>query len=435
LGKNYDKNLKQYDIIFRSPGYPVRKIKNQKPARFESRSESGGSKIKNRLSSPMKLFFELCPTKNIIGVTGTKGKGTTSALIYEILKKAGKRVWLGGNIGIAPFEFIHKIKKNDWVVLELSSFQLEDMEVSPKIAVITNFYREHLAPADPNNPNYHRSLKDYWNAKFNIFKYQKQSDKLIINYKLLVKLVKQAKQKEILTFSARNKKADGYFINDNLLKIRHSTFDIRHSLPGEHNKENVAAAVEAAKLAGVKKSIIEKAVKNFRGLEHRLEYVGKVKAQQITPHTPLIRGALMKAPADIGVGGFVKYYNDSFATTPESAITALNSFDAPIILIAGGAEKKSDFGKLAKVIKKKVKFTVLLNGKATPRLKGEILKAGFLGKNIKLVYNMKEAVRTAKREAFAGDVVLLSPACASFGMFVNYKERGEMFKKEVKGLA
>ena len=388
LGKNYDKNLEKYDIIFRSPGYPLfssalRKIKSPS-APFTK----GGAII----SSPMKLFFDLSPSKNIIGVTGTKGKGTTASLIYNIIKKSGKRVWLGGNIGVAPFEFINKIKKNDWVVLELSSFQLEDMETSPRIAVMTNFYKEHLAPADPNNPNYHKTLPGYWNAKFNILKYQKKGDKAVVNKK---------------TRKQENKKTE-FFKNLKSKIIYFEKADLPTMLVGEHNKENIAAAVEVAKIVGVKKEIIEKAVKNFKGLEHRIELVKDING--------------------------VKYYNDAFATTPEAVITALNSFDAPIILIAGGSEKKSDFKKLAKVIKKKAVFVILLNGKATPRLKKEIKKAGFFGKNIKLVYNMKEAVRIAKREAISGDIVLLSPACASFGMFKNYKERGCMFKKEINKL-
>src|SRR3989338_9824213 len=145
LGKGYNKGLDRFDVLFRSPGWPINTITN-----YELR-------ITNSVTSPMRLFFELCPTKNIIGVTGTKGKGTTASLIYEILRAAGKRAWLGGNIGVAPFEFLDKIKRNDWVVLELSSFQLEDMTVSPHIAVITNFYPEYLAPAVPNNPIYKKN--------------------------------------------------------------------------------------------------------------------------------------------------------------------------------------------------------------------------------------------------------------------------------------
>ena len=373
LGKNYNKRLNVYDIIFRSPGYPLNKVESRK------------SKVESIVSSPMKLFFELCPSKNIIGVTGTKGKGTTSSLIYKILKSGNKRAWLGGNIGVAPFEFINKIRKGDWVVLELSSFQLEDFKVSPKIAVITNFSREHLAAADPNNPNYHQSLSDYWDAKINIAKYQDSGDSIIINDKLKTRSRKLKLKSKII-----------YFTKSTLIS----------KLVGEHNKENVAAAVEVAKVVRVKREVVEKTVKSYEGLEHRLEYVKEIKG--------------------------VKYYNDTFATTPESAITALKSFDSPIVLIAGGSEKKSDFKELAKIIKNKVVQVVLLNGKASPRLKKEIINAGFFGKNIKLVYNMEGAVRVAKRESISGDIVLLSPACASFGIFKNYKERGELFKKEVK---
>ncbi|MBA3047461.1 UDP-N-acetylmuramoyl-L-alanine--D-glutamate ligase [Patescibacteria group bacterium] len=394
LGKNYDKNLDQFDIVFRVAGYPLfsPEIEKAKKAGVE-------------ISSPTKLFFELCPTKNIIGVTGTKGKGTTASLIYYILKKgfrrsplagdcgaARGRVWLGGNIGIAPFEFIDKIKKNDWVVLELSSFQLEDMDVSPKIAVITNFHKEHLSPADPNNPNYHKTLRDYWNAKMNIVKRQKKGDKAIINQKLKIKY-----QKQIL----KNKKTI-FFTKSKLLS----------KLVGEYNKENIAAAVGVAKLVGIKQNIIKEAVAGFKGLEHRIESAGSING--------------------------VKYYDDSFATTPESAITALKSFSQPIILLAGGADKGSGFKQFAKEIKKRVKFVILLNGKATSRIKTELLKIkypknhrnGGTG-NIKLAYNIKDAVSIAEDKAVKGDIVLLSTGCASFGMFKNYKERGKLFKEEV----
>ncbi|PIV52009.1 UDP-N-acetylmuramoyl-L-alanine--D-glutamate ligase [Candidatus Falkowbacteria bacterium CG_4_9_14_3_um_filter_36_9] len=380
LGKDYDKDLDYFNIIFRSPGYPLLKIKNQK------------SKIKNIISSPMKAFFELCPTKNIIGVTGTKGKGTTSSLIYHILKNEGKRVWLGGNIGVAPFEFINKIKPNDWVVLELSSFQLEDMDKSPKIAVITNFFREHLAPADPNNPNYHKSMHEYRTAKMNIVKFQKKGDAVIVNKNLKSKISN-------LKTKTKNLKPKGkliFFEKSNLKSM----------LVGEHNKENVAAAVEAAKFIGIKQNIIIKAIKDFKGLEYRLEFVKEEKG--------------------------IKYYNDSFATTPESTIIALKSFANPIILLVGGAEKNSDFKKLAREIKNKVKFTVLLNGRATPRIKNELLKINFPANKINVAHSIKEAVKMAETMVNKGDIILLSPACASFGMFKNYKARGELFKKEVK---
>jgi len=369
LGKKFNQDLERFDILFRAPGWPIACPGVQ--AALKSGVE---------LSSPMKLFFELCPSKNIIGVTGTKGKGTTASLIYEILKKAGKGVWLGGNIGVAPFEFIDQIKKNDWVVLELSSFQLEDMTASPRLAVITNLYPEHLAPADPHNPNYHTSLKKYYQAKLNIIKYQKIGDTAVLRSGL-----KPAK---------RTKARIVYFKKSNLPA----------KLIGEHNKENVGAAVEVAKIVKVDDKAIRRAVANFKGLPHRLELVRQLNG--------------------------VKYYDDSFATTPQSTIIALKSFSQPIILLLGGADKGADFKELAREVKTRVKFIILLAGEATARIRRELIRAGFKTDQMKLVNSLSAAVKTAKAEAQSGEVVLLSTACASFGMFKNYKERGDLFRQE-----
>ena len=394
FGDDYNKSLFEFDILFRSPGWPI-----SCPGIVETQNLASLRKGNNGivLTSPMNLFFGLCPTKNVIGVTGTKGKGTTSTLIYSILKAAKKRVWLGGNIGIAPFEFLPKIKKSDWVVLELSSFQLEDATVSPHISVITNFYKEHLAPADPNNPNYHKSLKTYLEAKLNIIRYQKKSDFVVINKNLESKINSK--------FQIPNSKQN---INSKL-KISKIIYFDKSDLPskllGEHNKENIAAAVAVAKIVKIKDDVIMKAVAKFQGLEHRLEFVKEV--------------------------GGVKYYNDSFATTPESSITALKSFSEPIVLLAGGADKGADFKQFAKEIKKRVKFLVLLDGKATSRLQEELVKIGFLEEKMQTVSSIKDAVALAKRKTEPGDVTLLSTACASFGMFKNYKERGRLFKEEV----
>lgn len=372
LGEEANQNLSGFDILFRSPGWPL----------FD-KGLMEAKKMKVKIINPLDFFISLCPSKNIIGVTGTKGKGTTASLIYHILKTGRKKVWLAGNIGVAPFEFIDKIKKVDWVVLELSSFQLEDMSNSPHIAVITNFFSEHLAPADPNNPNYHKSLRGYWFAKANIFKNQK-SGWLVINKNIKSK-VRNLDSKKIRMFGKS---------------------ELESKLAGEHNKENIAASIEAAEIVGIKDKDIEKAVKSFNGLEHRIESVGKIKG--------------------------ISYYNDSFATTPESAIIALRSFCAPIVLMAGGAEKGSNFQNFAREIKKRVKYLILFSGDATPRLKKEAIKAGFKSGKIKIVDNMKDAMRTAKKEAEKGDIILLSTGCASFGVFKNYKERGKLFKEAIK---
>jgi UDP-N-acetylmuramoylalanine--D-glutamate ligase len=283
------------------------------------------------------------------------------------------------------------------VVLELSSFQLEDLTKSPHIAVWTNFTREHLAPADPNNPNYHKTLGDYFRAKLNIAAWQKSDDYLVVNDKFKILNLKTILKLKIQILKHLKSKTI-YFKQSNLPS----------RLPGEHNKENIAAAEAVAKILKIPETTVARAVKNFVGLEHRIEPVGEVKG--------------------------VKYYDDSFATTPESAIIALKSFVAPIILLAGGADKGADFKILAKEITKRVKFVVLFKGAATPRLKKNLLAAGYKPKQIKIVASMPEAVQTAAKQAEAGDIVLLSTACASFGLFKNYKQRGDLFKQAVKEL-
>jgi UDP-N-acetylmuramoylalanine--D-glutamate ligase len=393
LGKKFNQELYKFDVLFRAPGWPPSPRLGAAEPPLSRQRAGEGTGVRAKVYSPMKLFFDLCPTKNIIGVTGTKGKGTTSTLIYKILKTAGKRVWLGGNIGVAPFAFLSKIKKTDYVVLELSSFQLEDMEKSPHISVITNFSREHLAPADPNNPNYHRTMKEYWEAKAKIFKFQSSKDYLMANRNLESRIRNWERSKKL---EVRSKKI--YFFKS----------DLKSVLPGEHNKENIAAAVEVAKILKIKKEFIEKGVRKFQGLEHRIELVREIDG--------------------------VKYYDDSFATTPDSAITALKSFSAPIVLLAGGAEKGSDFREFAREVKKRVKFVILFDGKATPRLKKELLKINFPANKTKVVKSMPEAVALSQEKAVSNDIVLMSTACASFGMFKNYKERGNLFNVEVNTL-
>jgi len=377
LGASFTDDLSDFDILMRSPGWPLKC-----PAIIAAKKKK---KDELFVYSPMKLFFDLCPTKNIIGVTGTKGKGTTSSLVYEVIKASKRRVFLGGNIGIAPFDFILKIKKGDWVVLELSSFQLEDMYKSPRIAVFTNFSREHLASADPNNGNFHSSMNSYWRAKSNIFIHQKRGDKLVVNEKL------EAKLKSV------------NFNGDLVIYKKSKT---KSFLVGEHNKENIAAMEAVAKILRIKREVVLATLKKFKGLEHRIELVREDKQ--------------------------VKYYDDSFATTPDSAIIALKSFNLPIILLAGGADKGSDFDVFAREVKKRVKFLILFEGLGSDRIRESLVRMGYDYEKIKTVSDMASAIKIARQKSLPGDIVLLSPACASFGVFKNYKERGEYFKREVK---
>lgn len=372
--RGFNKNLYKFDILFRSPGWPILCPGVQEAIK----------KGKTEISSPLNVFFALCPSKNIIGVTGTKGKGTTASLIYKILKDAGKRVWLGGNIGVSPLTFLNKIKASDYVVLELSSFQLEDLKYSPRISVITNLYKEHLAPADPNNPNFHHSYNAYWQAKLNITK--GRENKYLVANKSLAPKLKREKIAGKLIFSA--------------------TSSLPSKLIGNYNQENIGAALEVAKILKIKASQVQKTIANFGNLEHRLELVEEING--------------------------VKYFDNSFSTTPESTILDLKSFDGPIVQIAGGADKGASFKNLAKTIKAKVKFLILLPGKGTLRIKKELNAVKFEKEKIKETADMKEAVKIAEQKANAGDIVLLSTACASFGIFKNYKERGDLFKKYVR---
>ncbi len=372
-GKKFNHNLGDFDVLFRSPGWPL-----DCPGIKEAREK------RKRITSAMELFFTLCPSKNTIGVTGSKGKGTTASLMIAILKQSGKKAWLGGNIGIAPFSFFDQIKKNDWIVMEMSSFQLEDLKNGPKYAIITNLFPEHLSPADPLNPNYHHSYSSYWRAKLKIAEHP--GNKLLIaNQKLKNKLKKEKLIDKIIYFTAS---------------------DLPSQLQGDYNQENIGAAVALSQAIKIPAVVYQQAIRHFHNLEHRLELVEQKDG--------------------------LKYFDNSFSTTPESTALDLISFSEPIILIAGGADKGADFRPLAKTIVKKVKILILLTGKATPRLLVAVKTAGFSQKNIRTANSMKQAVKQARQSADSGDIILLSTACASFGLFKNYKERGDQFKYYAK---
>ena len=377
LKERFNQDLQHFNILFRSPGWPL-SCPGIKAAQKKN------PKIK--ISSALNFFMETCPSKNIIGVTGTKGKGTTATLIYNILKNSSNRkyqTFLGGNIGISPLSFLSKIKSQDWIILELSSFQLEDLNLSPKIAVITNLFKEHLQPADPNNPNYHPSFEKYWQAKLNIV--GKNNQHLIANEKLKRKIEKYIKNKKVIYFS---------------------TTTLPSKLVGNYNKENIAAATAVARLLKIEPEIYQKTISQFKNLNHRLELVAKKNG--------------------------VCYFDNSFSTTPESTALDLESFSGRIIQIAGGADKGASFEKLAKKIKSKTHLLILLPGPGSEKIKLALNKIKFPKNKIRHVSSMAEAVKVATQEAQAKDTVLLSTGCASFGIFKNYKERGDLFQHYVK---
>ncbi len=381
LGKEDFGDLTKFETVIRSPGvYRYRKEIIE--------AEKAGVEI----SSKTKLFFDLCPGQ-IIGVTGTKGKGTTATLIYQMLKAGSKEAYLGGNIGEKVFDFLPRLNKNSWVVLELSSFQLIDLSKSPHIAVVLMVTSEHQ--------DWHPTVEEYVNAKKNIVSHQQKDDFSVVNrdYPHCRDIADAATGKVI-------------WVSGGDLKD-FASGDI--GLRGEHNRENVAAAATAAKLAGVPEPIIRKVIKTFKGLEHRLEEVAVIDG--------------------------VTYFNDSFSTVPETTIAAIKSFREPLILIAGGSEKGSDFTHLGKeIIKAKNIRAVILIGLMAKRITKAVRQAENeqkKGKSVKIVTgcrNMGEIITTARKLASRGDIILLSPAAASFDMFQNYKDRGNQFKKAVLDL-
>lgn len=428
-GEDYLKNLSKYDLVVRSPGVNIKRLQT---------TDHGLQKI----TSQIKIFFDLCPCK-IIGVTGTKGKGTTSSLIYEMLKRQGVDAYLGGNIGKPPLDFLDKLNPQSIAVLELSSFQLQDITKSPHIAVFLMTTSEHL--------DYHKDTHEYVDAKRNILRFQAASDIAIVN-----KDYPASNESDIHTegkvykISREHMAQDGCYVEDGKIMVRvtrgpvkglppasapssfsssdevravgsPSTFATPRSriakiietreilLPGEHNLENVCAAVMASLLSGVSKENIVSVLKSFKGLKHRLELVKEVKG--------------------------VRFYDDSFSTIPETTIAAISAFKEPEILILGGSSKGSDFKELGRVIfdSKNIKAIIGI-GIEWDRIKKEIR---FKNKDLRIIEsckNMQEVIQEAFKLAKSGDVVLLSPACASFGMFKNYKDRGEQFKSEVRRL-
>ena len=393
FGKNYLKALKDYDLIIKSPGIPIHLPEIE-------RAQKQG-----KITSQTEIFFENCPGK-IIGITGTKGKGTTAQLIYGILKKGLKvhpikfasqtfnRVNLVGNMGKPALSSLFKARPSDIFVYELSSHQLYNLKKSPQIAVILNIYPDHL--------DYYKNFKEYLKAKKNITRYQSQKDYLIFN-----------SQDKIVKAIAEKSSAQKIPIPTN--------YEFKRITNKKNlNPQNLAAVYAVGKLFGISKQDLKKAVKKFKATSHRLEFVGNYQGRE--------------------------FYNDSASTIPESTIFALDILGNKVqTLILGGSDKKLGFKNLAqKIIKTKIK-TLILFPPTGKKIWQEIEKISRLNlpkpffvnpvrnqKSSNGVNNMKEVVRLAYQYTQKRKICLLSPASASFGIFKDYKERGNLFKKFVK---
>lgn len=419
LGADYLRDLTQFDVVFRTPGIPYLHPEIQKAKR-------AGVVV----TSQTALFFELSPAR-IIGVTGTKGKGTTATLIAEILeaqqshdrrlqtkKRSAGRVYLAGNIGRDPFEFLDSLTIRDWVVLELSSFQLQDLNRSPHIAVVLKITSDHL--------DHHGSHEEYVRAKMSVAAHQFPADHLVLYADgQEQRVLAERSQATVWRFSRTQPVDRGAYVRwvrgtgvryGEILLRDHGrdrliarTYDLK--LRGEHNLENVTAAVTAAYLAGAGLGVIRHTVTHFYGLKHRLQHVGVVAGRT--------------------------FYNDSFATNPEPTIAALKSFSEPVHLIVGGSSKSADFRVLAREIATSTVRSLIPLGRVEGvRIAAEVAKVA-KGAQLTIyppVDSMREAVGWAYRASKPGEVILLSPAAASFDLFPNYKDRGDQFIRAVARL-
>lgn len=396
FGKDCLKKLTNFDMIFRSPSCL--------PTKPELEEEEKRGAI---VTTEIELLMKICPCK-VIGVTGSDGKTTTTSLINCILKKAGYKTYLGGNIGTPLFTKLSEITPDDIVVLELSSFQLMGMDVSPNIGVITNI--------TPNHLNIHKDYEEYIEAKKNIFKYQNENDKVVLNYdnEITNKCSKEAKSK-VVFFSGNTKLENGFIVDNKIIKeckdgIREHILDTKDViLRGNHNYENIATAIAATR-GLVDIDIAVEAVKEFKPVEHRLEFIREM--------------------------GGTKWYNDSVSSSPTRTIAGLKSFDEDIILIAGGYDKNLDYTPIAKPIVDKVKGLILIgqtSGKIFEAVKNELDKQN-KKLNIYMCDNLEDTVNQAKKIAKPNQIVLFSPASASFDMFKNFADRGIKFKNLVNKL-
>jgi UDP-N-acetylmuramoylalanine--D-glutamate ligase len=371
----------------RTPGLPPSKILEKNPG------------IEAKITSQVSEFLKAAPTKNIIGVTGTKGKGTTSTLVAKMLAAAGYDVQLGGNIGISPLTFLNKLSVDSWVVLELSSFQLIDIQQSPHISVCLMVVPEHQ--------DWHKSVEEYYEAKSNIFAHQTPEDIAIYfaDSDKSRQLASKSPGQKIPYYAEPGAHVDG----DKIVidgKVICQTSELR--LLGKHNWQNVCAAITAVWQATQDVAALRSVLTSFTGLPHHIELVRDFNG--------------------------VQYYDDSFGTTPETAIVAVEAFEQPEIVIVGGHGKGIPFDNLARVIASRpnVKHVITI-GTSGLEIKEELEKAGYHNV-VDGAPTIDEIVRQAQELAEPGSVVLLSPACASFDMFKNYKDRGERFTQAVQSL-
>ncbi len=392
LGKDKEIDLGKFDLLVLSPGVP-------KTLDIIKKAEELNIKIIGEVELAY-MFFK----GNLIAITGTNGKTTTTALVGEIMKAHFEKTFVLGNIGVAFTEKVLDTDEESNVVLETSSFQLESIiEFKPHISAILNITEDHL--------DRHKTMENYVDAKKEIYKNQNENDFLVLNYndEYLKNINTETK---VVYFSSKENINEGIYLKDNDIYVNQfginekliNIYDLK--LLGVHNYENVMAAVAICLCADVPLETIKRILLEFKGVEHRIEYVATVNN--------------------------IEFYNDSKATNPDAAIKSIEAMRRPIFLIAGGYEKNSDFNPWIKCFGNRVKHVIVI-GQVADRLISDLKKNNFY--DFSRADNLEQAVDIAFFKASKGDCVLLSPACASWGMFRDFEQRGELFKAKVNSLA
>jgi UDP-N-acetylmuramoylalanine--D-glutamate ligase len=395
LGGHDERDFQDADLVVANPAVPP---------------SSPWLRLARAVETEMNLFFKLCPAETIVGITGSNGKTTTTTLVGELLKRHLRKTWVGGNIGGSLLQSASEMRPEDFVVLELSSFQLEHLGAlrrSPNVGVVLNL--------SPNHLDRHGDMAGYAAAKREIVAYQKEGDAKVLNADdPLVSAFRSASPSRTWTFGLKEKPSRGAFARDGVIEFHTTgarfTIDVsRRKIPGLFNLQNMAAAATATFVAAGGRweewrETCEEVFNSFPGVEHRLEFVAEKKG--------------------------VKYYNDSKATDAEATIAAIETLPGPFVLILGGFDKKVPFDALARVISEKPVRACLLLGQTAAAIE-EALRRQPRVPEIARVSSVEEAARYPARP---GETLLLSPACASWGMFRNFEERGRLFKAAVAQL-
>ena len=392
LGLFYLSDLNDFDLIIKTPGVSFKNLREQP--------------LREKISSQTDLFLRMF-SKQITGITGTKGKSTTSSLIKHIVSKSTDNTVLVGNIGLPPFDMLHQINKQTVIVCELSSHQLQYIKVAPHISILLNLFEEHL--------DHYNSYLEYQYSKLNIALCQQPGDHFIYNQddKRIQALVEDdSLPGKKHPFSALQEVKDGAWTNDTHLHLTLDSDNIfydlntpRH-LPGSHNLLNIMAAILACTLNKIDSQYILDGLGDFKGLEHRIEYVGNYHG--------------------------IRYYNDSISTIPQAAIAAVDTLKDVDTLILGGFDRGIDYTILIDYLANSAIRNLIFIGDAGRRICQMLTKAGITGKQFFMAENYDEVVKFARENTLPGSICLLSPAAASFDMFKNFEERGKVFKEKVK---